>query len=154
MIGRCILKKQAQVWRGDEAGDVDRYINPLLPKTRSEMALPLISRGEVIGAMTFQSERPGDFTSEDIAVLQTMADQVANALENARLLEESRRRAAQESLLSQASARFSQSLNVDAVLQMAVRELGQLAGVSEVSVQLSSESPFNFQAPPSGKGNQ
>jgi len=82
--------------------------------------------------------------------------QKAMSILKARLyeMEESRRRAAQESLLSQASARFSQSLNVDAVLQMAVRELGQLAGVSEVSVQLSSESPFNFQAPPSGKGNQ
>jgi GAF domain-containing protein len=64
--------------------------NPWLPETRSEMALPLFARGQAIGAMTIQSTREAAFSAEDIAVLQTMGDQVANAIENARLLEKNR----------------------------------------------------------------
>jgi GAF domain-containing protein len=59
--------------------------SPLLPETRSEMALPLISRGRVIGALDVQSKEPEAFSDEDTAVLQTMADQVAVAVDNAQL---------------------------------------------------------------------
>jgi signal transduction histidine kinase len=65
--------------------DAVRFANPHLPLTRSEMALPLITHGEVIGAMTIQSEKPAAFSRVDITALQTMADQVANAIKNARL---------------------------------------------------------------------
>jgi GAF domain-containing protein len=51
------------------------------------MALPLISRGQAIGAMTIQSSQAAAFTEEDTIILQTMAGQVANAIENARLYE-------------------------------------------------------------------
>jgi len=64
-----------------------RLANRLLPETRSEMALPLISRGQAIGALTIQSSQAAAFTEEDISILQTMAGQVANAIENARLNE-------------------------------------------------------------------
>jgi GAF domain-containing protein len=57
------------------------------------MALPLISRGRVIGALDVQSTEEAAFTDEDIAVLQAMSDQLANAIENARLFQQ-----AQESL--------------------------------------------------------
>ncbi len=70
--------------------DVDEekvwYPNPLLPKTRSEMALPLIIKGSAIGALTVQSEEEAAFTEEDISSLQMMADQLAVAINNARLL--------------------------------------------------------------------
>jgi signal transduction histidine kinase len=52
------------------------------------MALPLIARGESIGAMSIQSTLPGAFSRVDIAALQAMADQMANAIENARLFTE------------------------------------------------------------------
>ncbi len=125
MIGRCIIEKQAQIWRGDETQDVGRYVNPLLPKTRSEMALPLISRGEVIGAMTFQSERPGDFSPEDIAILQTMADQVANALENARLFQESTRRTEELAFINRVVSRVTASLDMDTSLNIVAESLGR-----------------------------
>ncbi len=62
-----------------------RFDNPLLPKTRSEMALPLRVRGEVIGALDVQSTSLNAFTEEDIQTIQMMADQVAIAIDNARL---------------------------------------------------------------------
>lgn len=75
----------------DTDQDTIFFDNPDLPHTRSEMALPLHVRGQVIGVLDVQSTHEGAFSEEDIAILQTMADQVALAIENARLLEESQR---------------------------------------------------------------
>lgn len=85
MIGACVAQGEARITFDTQREAVHRR-NPLLPDTRSELALPLFSRGRVIGAMTIQDTRPGAFTQEDITTLQTMADQLANAIENARLL--------------------------------------------------------------------
>jgi len=87
MIGWCTANARARIAL-DVGAEAIRFDNPLLPLTRSEMALPLISRGRVIGAMTIQSDRPAAFTEEDITALQTMADQLATAIENARLFAE------------------------------------------------------------------
>ncbi len=88
MIGWSIANKRPRI--ALEAGeDVVRLVTDLLPLTRSEAALPLISRGRVLGALTVQSDKPGIFTGDTIAVLQTMADQVALAMDNARLFSES-----------------------------------------------------------------
>jgi PAS domain S-box-containing protein len=86
MIGWCIANKQARIALdvGEEAVHFD---NPLLPQTRSEMALPLLSRGQAIGALTIQSTEEAAFSQEDVAVLQIMADQLANAIVNVRQVE-------------------------------------------------------------------
>ncbi len=87
MIGQCVAQAKARISQ-DVGGEVLRYVNPLLPETRSEMALPLISRGHVIGALTIQDSREAAFSEEDISALQTMADQLASAIEGARLFEQ------------------------------------------------------------------
>jgi GAF domain-containing protein/HAMP domain-containing protein len=74
----------------DIGTDTVHFINPELPYTRSEMALPLTVRGQIIGVLDVQSAEPKAFDSEDVKVLQTLADQIAVALDNARLFEESR----------------------------------------------------------------
>ncbi len=84
MVSWCITNAKARIAL-DVGEEAVRFDNPLLPETRSELALPLISRGQVIGAMSIQSARSAAFSDEDIAALQTMADQLANAIENARL---------------------------------------------------------------------
>ena len=73
----------------DVGEDAVYFDNPDLPLTRSEMALPLEVRGEVIGVLDVQSRKEAAFTHEDVEVLRTMADQIALAIENARLMEES-----------------------------------------------------------------
>lgn len=84
MVGECIATGEAHVEQDVRTAAV-HCRNPLLPNTRSELALPLISRGEAIGALTVQSAEPLAFTDEDISILQTMAGQLANAIENTRL---------------------------------------------------------------------
>ncbi len=61
--------------------------NPLLPETRSEAAIPLRVGGRTIGAIDLQATEIDAFTPDDIAVLQTLADQIAIAIDNARSYE-------------------------------------------------------------------
>jgi GAF domain-containing protein/HAMP domain-containing protein len=72
----------------DVGEDAVFFDNPDLPGTRSEMALPLEVRDRVIGVLDVQSTESAAFSDADASVLQTMADQVALAIDNARLLEE------------------------------------------------------------------
>ncbi|RMF40099.1 MAG: GAF domain-containing protein [Anaerolineae bacterium] len=84
MIGSAIQQRQARIAL-DVGEEAVFFKNPHLPHTRSEMALPLIVRDEAIGALTVQSTEEAAFSEEDIAALQTMADQLAVAIHNANL---------------------------------------------------------------------
>jgi GAF domain-containing protein/HAMP domain-containing protein len=84
MIGWCVENNQSRIAL-DVGADAVRFDNPFLPHTRSEGALPLRSRGRVLGALTVQSSEPSAFDQDILTVLQTMADQIATALENAEL---------------------------------------------------------------------
>jgi GAF domain-containing protein/HAMP domain-containing protein len=92
MIGWSIANAQARVAL-DTGTDAVRFDNPDLPDTRSEAAIPMRSRGRVLGALSVQSTKGAAFDQDTIVVLQTMADQVAVAVDNARLFA-----AAQEAL--------------------------------------------------------
>ncbi len=100
IIGWSVKNKQARIAL-DVGKDAVRFENPILPKTRSEMAIPLISRGEALGALTIQSTAQNAFTNEDISVLQVMADQLAITIANTRLFEGIQARSAQLELISQ-----------------------------------------------------
>ena len=73
----------------DVGEDAVFFDNPDLPDTRSEMALPLIAGGQILGALDVQSTQEAAFSDEDIATLRVLADQIAVAIENARLFRES-----------------------------------------------------------------
>ena len=84
MIGAATGLREARIAL-DVGEEAVFFKNPHLPRTRSEMALPLVVGDEVIGALTVQSEEEAAFTQEDISTLQNMADQLAVAIENSRL---------------------------------------------------------------------
>lgn len=69
----------------DVGADAVFFNNPDLPATRSEIALPLMTGEQTIGVLDVQSEQVGAFSQEDITTLGILADQVAVAIENARL---------------------------------------------------------------------
>lgn len=88
MIGWSIANAQPRIAL-DVGKDAVRLATPELPETRSEAAIPLRSRGRVLGALTVQSTQPNAFGDMEIAVFEALADQLAIALDNARLFEES-----------------------------------------------------------------
>ncbi len=240
IVGYVAAQKRPRIAL-DVGADAVFFNNPDLPMTRSELALPLLVRNKVLGVLDIQSDKPQAFNADDIDVLQTLSDQVAIAIENARLLDETQSaivqlealsslrtqeawerklgergraftytplglraerlsqdedkaisapimlrgqkigtisiarkgeatwskldkdlieevasqvglavdnirlleeatyRAKQEQMVGQLAARFSQSLDLDTLLQTAARELGQLPDVSEVSVFIGQE---------------
>ncbi|MFN2270729.1 MAG: GAF domain-containing protein [Anaerolineae bacterium] len=145
MIGRCTACGEAQI--ALDAGEaVVRFDNPLLPQTRSEMALPLVSRGHCIGALSVQSTEPNAFTEEDVAILQTMADQVAIAIENARLLEAERRRGAELETLRQASLHVTSSLDPQPVLEAIIEHALRLVSADNTHIFLYDGKELTFGA--------
>ncbi|GAB4541120.1 MAG: hypothetical protein Fur002_09010 [Anaerolineales bacterium] len=79
----------------DVGQDVVFFNNPDLPETHSEMALPLIVSGKIIGALDIQSKESNAFSSEDVEALSALADQVSLAIQNARLFDQSRKTVAE-----------------------------------------------------------
>jgi GAF domain-containing protein/HAMP domain-containing protein len=92
VIGRVTARGHAVMASDTHRGDVPWRPNPLLPDTRAEMALPLMIEGRVIGALDVQSTQPDVFTKDMVRIFEILADQLAMAIENARLLAESGRR--------------------------------------------------------------
>jgi len=72
----------------DAGTDQIQFNDPVLPDTRSEMALPLKVESVVIGVLDIQSDQPQAFNQDDIAILQVMADQLATSIERTRLSQE------------------------------------------------------------------
>jgi PAS domain S-box-containing protein len=149
MIGWCIANQEARIAL-DVGQEAVRFENPWLPKTRSELALPLISRGQAVGALTIQSAQEAAFSEEDIVVLQTMTDQLANAIVNARLFEQAqqeiaerreaenalRQRQQELELLNNASSALAASLDLDQVLTTVIKNMQELVGALACSVWL------------------
>jgi GAF domain-containing protein len=88
IVGYVAAQKKPRI-AVDVGTDAVFFNNPDLPMTRSELALPLLARGKALGVLDIQSDKPQAFDVEDIDVLQTLSDQIAIAIENARLIDES-----------------------------------------------------------------
>ena len=84
----------------DIGSDAIFFNNPDLPLTRSEVTLPLRVEEEIIGALDVQSTEPNAFSSEDINILSTLADQVSIAIQNAQQFEQTRKALNESELLS------------------------------------------------------
>jgi GAF domain-containing protein len=107
MRGRTVISLDTQ-----DTGVPHRY-NPLLPLTRSEMALPLRTGEKIIGALDIQSVERDAFDQEDVQIFQVLADQIAIAIDNARLIEDSARRVSQIDDLNRQLTRTSWSEYVE-----------------------------------------
>jgi GAF domain-containing protein len=137
MIGSAIFESTPRV-TSDVGEEANFFRNPYLPETRSEMALPLVSRGQVLGAITIQSEREAAFTEEDITSLQTMADQIANAIENARLFEQTELRAEELTVLNEMARAYTQTMDVDKLVDYSFEFTGRLINADNYYLALYS----------------
>ena len=90
MVGTAIREMSARIAQ-IASEEKQRFENPLLPDTRSEITLPLLVGDRVLGALDVQSTKESDFGPQLIETMQNMASQVAIALENARLYQEAQR---------------------------------------------------------------
>lgn len=101
----------------------------------TSLALPIKSHGQVIGVLNLRSD-DNPISSDQISLLEDITNRLGLALENARLLDDSRQRAAREQLTANLAARMREPLDVDSVLRTAARELYEGLGLSKVRVRL------------------
>jgi len=111
--------------------------HPLLADTRSELAVPLIARGQLIGVLDVQSDQVDYFLSDEVlTIIQLMAAQIATALSNARLYEVADRTSRHERALGNIDRKIRAALDMDDVLKTAVRELGKALRVPLTAIEL------------------
>jgi putative methionine-R-sulfoxide reductase with GAF domain/HAMP domain-containing protein len=137
---QSLVARTARERKGVIVNDVtqapDFLPNPLLPDTRSELAVPMIIGGNVIGVFDVQSEQVGRFTDSDINIQTTLAAQVATSIQNVRSFEQSKAQADLESLVNAIGQKIQRTTTVDDTLQTAIREVGLALGASRVSANL------------------
>lgn len=104
------------------------------------LAVPIKLRDQVIGVLDLQeTDQNRRWSEEEIALTEAVAEQLALALESARLFEQTQSRARRETLTRQITERIRNAMDVDAMLQTAVQELGQALGAPRVYVRLATE---------------
>ena len=116
MVGGAIRERSPRIAQ-IASEEKQRFENPLLPYTRSEIALPLMVGDRVLGALNVQSTREADFGPQVIETMKNMASQVTMALENARLFQEAQQiikemRAVQQQYLFESWNGFSEDHTV------------------------------------------
>ncbi len=111
--------------------------NPLLPDTASELAVPLIIGDQILGVLDVQADHINAFSEEDANIYTTLAAQVSTALQNARSFAHAQQQAERESTLNLISQKIQSATTVEAVLQIAARELGHALGAPMTIAQLS-----------------
>ncbi|KAF0111448.1 MAG: putative signaling protein [Chloroflexi bacterium] len=99
------------------------YPNPLLPKTRSELAIPLKIGNQIFGALDVQSEKEEAFNQEDINILQVLADQLTVTIQNANLYSKTQRTLERHRLIHQITTSAGQSATVEDAIRNAVHTL-------------------------------
>ena len=110
--------------------------NPLLPETKSEIAVPIVLGERVLGVLDVQHNVVGGLDEAAVDLLQSVAGQVAIALQNARVFAEVRERAEQEAIVNRIAQQIQRTTTIETTLQAAARELGRALGAQRASVQL------------------
>ena len=129
-------RSRAGVIVNDVRIDPDFLPHPLLPETRSELAVPMIVGDKVIGVFDVQSDQVNHFTDEDIRIQTTLAAQVAVAVQNANTYSRAQQQAERETALNVIGQKIQTATSVEAVLQIAARELGRALNAPLTIAQL------------------
>ncbi|HUY98730.1 MAG TPA: GAF domain-containing protein [Thermomicrobiaceae bacterium] len=124
---------------GEAAGHCCSVADPRTQATRSEVAVPILRDDQLFGVLDVQSPVPKAFDEHDITTLRTIADQIALALDNARLLAAERERSRALALMLSTTQAAGSSLVLDEVLQRVAEGLGAAAGVSDCAIYLLDE---------------
>jgi phosphoserine phosphatase RsbU/P len=140
-LGEGIIGAAAAMGQAIRVGDVRkdaRYLNAL-DGVRSELAVPLIVRGRVIGVLDIESNQLDYFTPDQQNILNLVASRIGPAIENARLFEEARNHAETLLLLNEVAREVNSTLQVEEVLRRAAELTKRLINYQIFSILLLDE---------------
>ena len=111
--------------------------NYVVSEDKHSIAIPIITRGQTIGMLRLTKPMHAEpWTPEEIADAESLSDQISNALESARLFNDAQQRAAREHTISTISEHLGSALDINGIMETAVRELGNIMSDAEITVQL------------------
>jgi len=151
--GRGLVGRAGQSGRSvlvpDTAQDEAWLPNPLLPDTKAEAAVPIITSGQILGVLDVQQNITGGLTQADVDLLEAIASQVAVGLRNASLYEAAQQQASRESMLNEINQKILKTTDVDEAVQVAIREIGRALNASQTIVRFKQDDePDTHQAVP------
>jgi len=112
-----------------------RYIE-ISPNTRSEMAIPLIYRNEILGVINVESEQPDAYSENDAEMLGTLGGSLAAVIANARLLEQIRAQSERERLINEVTAKIRRSTDIQSILHTTASEIARVTGARYTKIQV------------------
>ncbi len=121
----------------DTSREATYYANPLLPDTRSEIAIPLKVGERILGALDVQNDEPYSFAEEDINVLRILADQMAIAVINSELFAETQEHLSQHRLLHHVTTAAASGTTLEEALNSAAQGLQVTLGGDRVAILLA-----------------
>jgi putative methionine-R-sulfoxide reductase with GAF domain len=139
LVGRAAETNQV-VLVADTQADPNWLANPLLPDTKSEVAVPISVGGRVLGVLDVQHNIVNGLSQQDVDLLQSIANQVAVAVQNAVLFTQTQRQAERETLVNAIGQKIQTASSVEGVLQVLARELGAALKVQRALVQVGGNS--------------
>ncbi len=123
LVARTV-REQRPVLVEDTTLESDFMPNPLLPQTRSELSVPLIAGGRVLGVLDMQDDQAGRFTESDVDTFTTLAGQIAVALQNAGLFEQVEANARQAQVRFEVSQALAGAETEEQVLDVLIQQMG------------------------------
>jgi GAF domain-containing protein len=133
--------------------DSNYQADPLLSDTKSELGIPLIVAGRIIGVLDIHSAKSNSFGADEIAILQTLSGQLAVAVQNARLFSQVSQRAERERKVVEITSRIRSSNDISSILQTAVGELRRALGISSGTVMVGPVRPSKADKPKEPAGS-
>jgi len=135
LVGRA-AETNTPVLVSDISKDPNWLPNPLLPETKAEVAMPIAIGDQVLGVLDVQHDIIDGLNQDDVDLLQSLANQVAIALQNARSYTTTQLQAVRETMINSIGQNIQSTTTIEGALQMAARELGRALGSAETRVVL------------------
>lgn len=109
---------------------------PLFPAMHSALGVPLRARNQIIGLIMLMNASPAEYSSDQILLLETIASQIAAAIENILLIESAQRRAQEAEILRQAGATAATTLDLEHTIELILQQLGRVVPYSSAAVHI------------------
>ncbi len=135
LVGRS-ARLNSVVLVPDVSQDPDWLPNPLLPLTKSEIAVPIAVGEQVLGVLDVQDDKVHGLSQEDADLLLSIANQVAIALQNSQSYAELGRQAERRALINEINRKIQATTDIEKAMQIAVREVGRAVGSRQSRVWL------------------